>query len=143
MIPDASQRPLGSVNASAAIVSPAAMPGRSSPFCSSVAALRIALAARPTVARYGAAEQPPAHLLEDDAELDEGEALAAVGLGDVQALEAELLGHLLPDPGVVALAGLHEAAHLGGGRLLLHEAPDGLAELFLLLGEGEVHGCSS
>ena len=58
------------------------------------------------------AQQHAAHLLEHDAELDEREALAAVLLGDVQALEPELLGHLRPDRGVVALGGLHEPAHL-------------------------------
>jgi hypothetical protein len=53
-MPDASHLPLGSVNARAAIVSPAAMPGSSSAFCSSVPALRIAFAARHTVEKYGA-----------------------------------------------------------------------------------------
>src|SRR4029079_8878602 len=89
------------------------------------------------------AEQDPAHLLEHDAELDEGEALAAVLLGDVEALEAELVRHLRPDRGVVALGGLHEPAHLGRGRLRLHELADGVAQLLLLFPEGELYRGSS
>src|SRR4029079_19634021 len=89
------------------------------------------------------AEQDPAHLLEHDAELDEGEALAAVLLGDVEALEAELVRNLRPHRGVVALGGLHEPAHLGRGRLRLHELADGVAQLLLLFREGEVHRGSS
>src|SRR5690606_24730608 len=88
----------------------------------------------------GGAQQGPAHLLEDDGELHEAEALAAVLLGDDQALEAELVGHLAPDGRVVALLGVHEAAHLGLGRLALEELPGDAAQLFLLFGEGEVHG---
>ncbi len=88
----------------------------------------------------GGAQQRPAHLLEDHGELDEGEALAAELLGDDQALEAELVGHLAPDGVVVALVGVHEAADLGLGRLALEELAGDAAELFLLLGEGEVHG---
>ena len=88
----------------------------------------------------GRAEQHPTHLLHHDAELHEREALAAELLGDVKALEAELVGHLAPHRGVVALGGLHEPAHLGGGRLRLEEATDGVAQLLLLVGEGEVHG---
>ncbi len=54
VMPDASHLPLGSVNASAATVSPDAMPGSSSPCCASVPAFMIALAARHTVEKYGA-----------------------------------------------------------------------------------------
>src|SRR5262249_43510550 len=79
------------------------------------------------------------HLLEHDAELDEREALTAVGLGQVETLEAELLRHLLPDGFVVPLGRLHEAPHLRRRRLRLHEFADGLAELLLLLREREVH----
>src|SRR5437763_873367 len=77
--------------------------------------------------------------LEHDAELDEREALTAVGFGDVQALEPELLRHLLPHRLVVALGRLHEASYLRRRRLRLHESADGLAELLLLLREREVH----
>ena len=54
VIPLASHFPDGSVKASVAIVSPAAMPGRSACFCSSVPALRMALAARQTDEKNGA-----------------------------------------------------------------------------------------
>ena len=121
------------------MVSPDAMPGSSSPCCSGVPAFMIASAASTTVEKYGAHEQHAAHLLEHDAELDEREALAAVLLGDVEALEAELVGHLAPHRGVVALGGLHETPHLGRRRLRLEEATDGVAQLVLLVGEGEVH----
>ena len=87
----------------------------------------------------GRAQQRPAHLLEHDAELDVAVARAAELLGDGEALQAELLAHLRPDGGVVAVLGLHQATDLGLGRLLLEERPDGLAQLFLLLAEGEVH----
>ena len=54
VMPLASHFPDGSVKASVAIVSPAAIPGRSACFCSSVPALRMALAARHTVEKNGA-----------------------------------------------------------------------------------------
>ena len=60
--------------------------------------------------------------------------------GMIEALQAELFGHLVPHGGVVALVGLHQATDLGLGRLALEELADDAAELFLLLGEGEVHG---
>src|SRR5690606_15370863 len=87
----------------------------------------------------GGAQESAAHLLENDGELHEAEALAAKLLGDDQALEAELVGHLAPDLLVVALLGVHEAAHFGLGRLALEELAGDAAELFLLLVEGEVH----
>ena len=71
------------------------------------------------------AQQRAAHLLEHDAELDEAVAGAAVLLGDAQALEAQLLGHLAPDGLVVAVLGLHQLADGGLGALGLEERPDG------------------
>ena len=142
-MPLSSHLPFGSVKASVAIVSPEAMPGRcsflaaSSPECSS------AEAASTHELKYGAHSRRPAHLLEHHGELHEREALAAVLLGDDQALEAELVGHLAPHGGVVALVGVHEAADLGLGRLALEELAGDAAELFLLLGEGEVHAGGS
>ena len=53
-MPAASHLPLGSVNASVAMVSPAAMPGSSLPCCSGVPAFMIASAASTTVEKYGA-----------------------------------------------------------------------------------------
>ena len=141
-MPVASHFPFGSVNASVAIVSPLAMPGRSACFWSSVPTLRIALAASTTDEKYGRAQQHPAHLLEHDAELDEREALAAVLLGDGEPLQTELVAHLLPHRRVVALGGLHQPPDLGLGRLGLEELTHGVAQLLLLLGEGEVHSVS-
>ena len=54
VMPAASHLPLGSVNASAAIVSPVAMGGSSADFCASVPAFRIAFAASTADAKYGA-----------------------------------------------------------------------------------------
>ena len=85
------------------------------------------------------AQQHAAHLLEHDAELDEREALAAVLLGDREALQHELLAHLLPHRGVVALGRLHQTAYFRLGRLGLEELPHRAPQLFLFLGEGEVH----
>src|SRR5207248_2384203 len=85
------------------------------------------------------AQEGAAHLLEDDDELDIGEARAAVLLGDGQALEPELLGHLAPYGRVEALLGLHQPADLRRRRLVLEEAADGAPELLLLFAEGEVH----
>ena len=138
-MPSASHFPFGSVNASVAIVSPLAMPGSSASFSSSVPAFRIALAARTTVEKYGAHSSARPMLLEHDAELDEREALAAVLLGDRQALQAELVRHLRPDRRVVALGRLHEPAHLALGALRLEELPHGVAQLVLLFREREVH----
>ena len=86
------------------------------------------------------AEEDPAHLFEHDAELEEGEALTAVLLGDVEALQAELVRHLAPHRGVVALGRLHQPSHLARRRLRLEEPTHRIAQLFLLVGEGEVHG---
>src|SRR5581483_10454536 len=85
-------------------------------------------------------QQGAAHLLEHDGELDVAEALAAELLGDDERLQAELVRHLRPRGGVVALGRLHEAADLRLARLVVEELADDAAELFLLLGEGEVHG---
>ena len=85
------------------------------------------------------AQQGTTHFLEHDAELDEGEALAAVLLGDDETLETHLLGHLLPDRLVVTDLGVHELADGRLGGLLLHERSDEATELFLFLGEGKVH----
>ena len=121
-------------------VSPEAMPGRSSFLAASSPACSSRLVARATVEKYGARQQAAAHLLEHDGELDVAEALAAELLGDDQALEPELVRHLGPHRGVVALGGLHEAADLGLGRLGVEELADDAPQLLLLLGEGEVHG---
>ena len=139
-MPDASHLPFGSVNARVAIVSPDAMPGSSSPFCASVPAFMIASAASTTLEKYGAHSSTAAHLLEHDRQLHEREPLAAVLLGDVDALEAELVGHLAPHRGVVPLGGLHEPAHLARRRLGVEESANGVAQLVLLFGEREVHG---
>ena len=134
-----SHLPLGSVIASAAIVSPEAIPGSSSACCPGVAPFMIALAESTTpVCEVRRAQQRCAHLFEHDAELDPREPLAAVLLGDVEALETELVRHLAPHRGVVALIGLHEPPNLRRRRLRLEETPDCVAEL-VLLGEGQIH----
>jgi hypothetical protein len=84
-------------------------------------------------------EQAAAHLLEHDDQLDEGVARAAELLGDDQALQAHLLGHLGPHGAVVAGLGVHELAHGGFVGLGVEEVLDDLAQCFLVLAEGEVH----
>ena len=84
------------------------------------------------------AQQAAAHLLEDHAQLDVAVARASVLLGDGQALQAQLLGHLAPDRGVVALVGLHQPPYLGLAALVGEKVGGDLAQLFLLFGEGEV-----
>src|SRR4029077_17230731 len=88
----------------------------------------------------GPTQEGGPHLFEHHREPDVAVARAAVLLGDDEALEAHLLAHLTPHGVVVALLGVHQAAHLGLGRLLVEEGPHGAAKLFLLLAEGEVHG---
>jgi hypothetical protein len=88
----------------------------------------------------GGAQQGPAHLLEDDRQLDVRVPLAAVLLGDGQGLQSQLVRHLRPDCRVVAVRGVHQPPDLGLGRLRLEELPGDPAQLFLLFGEGEVHG---
>ena len=139
VMPVTSHFPFGSVNASVAIVSPLAMPGRSSCFWSSVPDVEDRVRREHDRRVVRRAQQHPAHLLEHDAELDEREALAAELLGDRERLQPELLAHLLPHRRVVALGGLHEPPDLGLRRLGLEELPHRAPQFFLLLGEGEVH----
>ena len=116
------------------------MPGRCSFLAASSPAWSSVVVASTAEREVRGAQQRAAHLLEHDGELDEGEALAAELLGDDEALQAQLVGHLAPHGGVVALVGVHQATDLGLGRLALEELAGDAAELFLLLGEGEVHG---
>ena len=90
----------------------------------------------------GGAQQGSAHLFEHDDELDVAVALAAVLLRNRERLKAHLFGHLSPDSLVVALLGGHLLAYGRLGRLVFEEAVDEFSELFLLFGEGEVHGGS-
>ena len=61
------------------------MPGSSAFFCSSVPAFRIAVGGQHGGREVRRAQEVAAHLLQHDAELAEAEALAAIGLGDVDA----------------------------------------------------------
>ena len=79
----ASVLPLSSAKARVAVTVPSARPGSSAFFCSSVPAFRIAVAASAAVEKIRRAEQAAAHLLQHDGQLAEAEALAAIGLGDV------------------------------------------------------------
>ena len=69
----------------------------------------------------GGGEQGPAHLLEHDDQLDVGVAGAPVLLGDGEALEAQLLAHLLPDawgrsPSVVSMSSRTAVSGVLGSR---------------------------
>jgi hypothetical protein len=87
----------------------------------------------------GGAQQRPAHLLEHHDQLDVGEPGTTELLGDDEALQAHLLGHLVPDRVVGALLGGHELAHRSLGGLVLQELPNDATQFFLLLAEGEIH----
>src|SRR5262249_49112099 len=84
-------------------------------------------------------QEDAAHLLEHDELLDGTAARAAVLLGNRQPLEPELPRHLRPHGAVVSVLGPHKPPHLLRGRLVLEKATDAVAELLLLLGEGEGH----
>ena len=141
-MPASSHLPAGSVNATVAIVSPLAMPGRWACLAASSPDWISVLAASTTVEKNGADSRAPTHLLEHDAELDVAEARAAVLLGDVQALEAHLLGHLRHTaasyPASVSICSRTAASAL----LASEEGAHGVAQLVLFVGEGEVHGAT-
>ncbi len=61
----------------------------------------------------GRAEKRSSHLLEDDREFYEREALSAVFLGDVDPGESEFVRELLPNVGVEAFRRFHEPPDLG------------------------------
>ena len=111
VMPDSSQRPLSSVNASVAMVSPDAMPGRCCLLRGVVAAVDQRVGREHDRGEVRRAQQRTAHLLEHDDELDVGVAGAAEVLGHDEALQTELLAHLPPHGVVVALLGRHELAH--------------------------------
>ena len=82
--------------------------------------------------------QRVAHLLEEDGELDDAEALSAPLLGQRQAGPAEL-GHLVPVgllEAVLALGQLADALGLVAGG---EEVVGGRLDRLLLVGEVEVH----
>ncbi len=76
-----------------------------------------------------ARRQGAAHLLEHHLELGEAEPVAAVLLGERQAGQAELSGHLPPEVLVVAALGLDCGAHLHLARLRREEVADAVAKL--------------
>ena len=89
--------------------------------------------------QVGRAQQRPAHLLENDAELEVAEPGSLVLLGHGHALQPELVAHLLPDRGVVAGVGGHQPPHALLGRLAAQEAAHRGPQFQLLVGEEEVH----
>ena len=89
--------------------------------------------------QVGRAQQRPAHLLEDDAELEVAEPGSLILLGHGHALQPELVAHLLPDRGVVAGVGGHQPPHALLGRLAAQEAAHRGPQFQLLVGEEEVH----
>ena len=101
----------------------------------------IASAASTTDREVRRAQQHAAHLLEHDAELDEREALAAVLLGDVRGSAARARWPSASTPRGRSPRSVSMSRRTSvDGRLGLEELAHGVAQLFLLLGEGEVHG---
>ena len=92
--------------------------------------------------QVGRAQQRPAHLLEDDAELDVAEPGSLVLLGNGQPDQAELVAQLPPDRGVVASRGGHQPAHGLLGRLAGQEVAHGGPQFQLLVRAEEVHPAS-
>ena len=86
------------------------------------------------------AEERSPHLLDDDGEFREGETLPAAGFGNVHRRQAEIIGDLSPDFGIVARFGFHQSAHFRRRRLIGQEPSHGGTQLFLLIGERELHG---
>src|SRR5262249_45673205 len=78
-----------------------------------------------------------------DAKVGVAEAAAAIGLGNVQGGEPQLLIELLPALAVEARLGRHQAAHLFGGRSRLQRPAQGGAEFLLLRRKAEAHNRSS
>ena len=90
------------------------------------------------------AQQRPAHLLEHDAELDVAVARAAELLGDdagPAGPSARPSATTRPGRSPFSVSICSRTAV--SGALGVEEAADGLAQLFLLLGEGEVHGANA
>ena len=143
VMPDSSHRPFSSVNARVAIVSPEAIARQQRGLSLAVTAVDERVGGEHHRGEVGGAQQGAAHLLEHDDQLYVAEALSAVLLRDDQALEPELVRHLVPDLGVVARLGGHLLAHRRLRGLVVEEAADELAELLLLVAEGEVHGWAS
>jgi hypothetical protein len=73
--------------------------------------------------------QGAAHLLKHHLELGEAEPVSAVLLGERQARQAELAGHLPPENLVVTWFCVDRGAHLLLGRLRGEEVADAVAEL--------------
>ncbi len=86
----------------------------------------------------GAGHQGAAELFDQDDQVHESEAGAAVRVRNGQALPA-LVGHLLPQVGRVALLVLFHVAHVLLGALLLQEVTREIAEHLLLFAESQVH----
>ena len=96
--PSSSHRPVSSVKASVAMVSPEAMPGSRYSLAALVARGEQGVGRQGHGREVRGAQQRRAHLLEHHDQLHVGEPRPAELLGDGQALQAELLGHLATTP---------------------------------------------
>jgi hypothetical protein len=134
-----SGRPDSSSAASVAIEVPLARAGSHSARCASLAPGLDRVGGDDGAREEGSAGELAAQLFERDAELEEAEALAAARLGDREALQAELLGHLLPHVAVEAGRGLGVLAHLADRPAFFDEAAHDGSKLFLLFAEREIH----
>ena len=126
-----------SASATVPATAPEATPERNRCCCSGVPTSRTMGANWVTVARSGPGGDGPAQLLDDDGRLEDGQADAAVLLGDGQGGPVEgdhgapqLLGRL---------AGLDDGADGVDGTLLFEERADRGTQLFLLSRELELH----
>ena len=137
-----SHEPSSSVKASAAMVSPAAMPGSSCCRAASSGLASRAVAASTALARYGPPYRPAPSSSSTMACSANEKPDAAVLLGDRDALQAQLRARLRPHL-EVDLAGVHQLPDPGQRRPVGHEPPDGVPQFFLLLAGTECHAPSS
>ncbi|MNR00839.1 hypothetical protein D3C85_1166270 [compost metagenome] len=87
----------------------------------------------------GRTEQAPAHLLQQDGQLDEAQAEAAVLLGDMDGRPDHLAAQSPPEHRVMTQLGSHGRTHGGGIGYIREKALGGLADHLLLIAEREFH----
>ena len=93
-------------------------------------------------AEKGRGQEGASSLLGGDGEFGNAETGPAIGLGNVDRGDAQILRHRPPDLRVVAGLGFHDPAHLGRWRAVVQEPAEHVAKLGLLLGKAEFHSGS-
>ena len=141
MIPAASQRAFGSVQASVALASPAAMRGSHSARCAAEPASAIAAPPSSTRRRIGAGHHGAADLLHQHDQIGQAEPAAAVGLGKGDP-EPAVLGQLTPEFRRDGRLGRHHVAHEPGRAVAVEKLARGIAQQFLFFAEADIHAAA-